>query len=277
MNASTDTEPFRLDVDDDELAALLARPPEPPVAAPVAPAVAPSPELVAVTHRIASQFVGVLHATAGRLFGAKDPRGPLQQLRSTLDALRRLAEASHDAPHLALLDEIAEEASRFAEAPHGRARDRFLGRLRSWLPRYADQLGGDDGDALRGLVRFDPDAVPLFGELREIPGIGRRRLERLFCAGLWSVDVVSAADPVEVAAVTGLPRTLAEDVVRRARMWSEEQRRRALVDLRARLADVSRIVGAIDPAAAPDLHALARTTFEEMRGMLASWANGEEA
>lgn len=277
MNLPPDAEPFRLEVDDDELAELLERPSLAVDAPPAAPAVAPSPELVAVAHRIASQFVGVLHATASRLFGAKDPLGPLQQLFATLDALRRLAQASHDERHLALLDEITAEARRFTSAPNGRARDRFLARLRSWLPRYADHLGGEDGDALRGLVAYDAAAIPLFGELREIPGIGRRRLERLFCAGLWSVDVVSAADAAEVAAVTGLPRGLAEDVVARARVWSEEHRRRAVVDLRARLSEFARIVGAIDPAEAPDLHALARETVGEMRGLLATWTDGEES
>jgi hypothetical protein len=268
--------PFVLEVDDDELAALLARPAAPPPTDDAPAVVAPSPELLAVTNRIASQFVGVLHATASRLFSAKDPRGALQQLTSTLDALRRLAEASRDEAHLALLAEAEDEAARFAAAPHGRARDRFLARLRGWLPRYADHLGGDDGDAIRGLVHFDPDAVPLFGELREIPGVGRRRLERLFCAGLWSVEVVSAADPAEVAQVTGLPRALADDVVARARAWAEEHRRKTVVDLRARLAEFARILAAIDPAAAPDLHALAAATIDEMRGMVAAHAAGGE-
>jgi hypothetical protein len=231
-------------------------------------AAAPSEELVAVTRRIATQYVDVLHASASAAFGRCDTQAAATQLHSALQALDRLAAAGGDAAHRAILADILPEASRHADAPHGKSRHRFLSRLRHWLARYADHLGDPDGRRIRALVSYNVAEVPLFSELAAIPGIGPRRLERLFCAGLYAVEVVSAADPVEVAQVTGLPRNLAADVVRRAREWADERQRQVVVELHARLGEFQRMLASLDRTTHPELWALAQAAVVEMSSMV---------
>ncbi|MES2638932.1 MAG: helix-hairpin-helix domain-containing protein [Myxococcota bacterium] len=227
----------------------------------------PSSELREVTRRIAAQFLDVLHVTASGLFAGRDPRGSAAQLVTALDALDRLAVAARDDAHRATLAEIHPHARAFAENPAGRARHRFLARLRPWLVHYAAHLSESDGARIRQLVAFDIADVPLFAELSAIPGIGPRRLERLFCAGLYAVEVVSAADPAEVAQVTGLPRVLAADVVTRAGIFAEERRRRCVLEMRARLAEFQRVFGSIDRATNPELWDLARSAVTDLQNV----------
>ncbi len=268
---------FTLDLDEADIAALLepGRTSAPPDAPPSD--LAPSSELRDVTRRISSQFLEVLQVAASGLFAGRDARGGGSQLLTALDALDRLAAAAQDEPHRALLAEIQPHARTFAADPRGGLRDRFLARLRPWLVRYAAHLGEADGARLRSLVAYDPDAVPLFAELAAIPGIGPRRLERLFCAGLYAVEVVSGAEPAEVAQVTGLPRALAEDVVTRARGFAEERRRRCVLEMRGRLAEFQRVFEAIDPASHPELWALARSAVQEMHSMVNQYRSGPDA
>lgn len=263
-----------LDIDDDALARLLA----PGGAAPAAAIdLAPSDELRDVTRRISAQFLDVLHVTASSLFAGRDPRGAAAQLLTALDALLRLASAAQDTTHEALLHEIRPLAEAFAGDPRGRSRDRFLAKLRAWLVRYAEHLGEEEGARFRALVAYDAREVPLFAELAAIPGIGPRRLDRLFCAGLYAVEVVGAADPIEVAQVTGLPRALAADVVSRARSFQDEHRRRTVVEMRARLTEFQRVLGAIDPSVNADLWAIARSAVQEMQTMVNHLQAPEEA
>lgn len=269
-------EDFRLDLSDEQLDEIVAqRPVTEPVAgarrdrAVVSQEVAPSDELRDVTRRISSQFLDVLHVTVSALFAGREARAAAAQLVAALDSLRRLSVAGHDDAQRELLDEILAQATAFVQDPKGRARDRFLARLRPWLLRYAEQLGGDDGARLRALVEFDARELPLFSELAAIPGIGPRRLERLFCAGLHAVEVVGASDPAEVAAVTGLPRALAVDVVTRARDFQEQSRRRTVLEMRARTAEFHRIVAGIDRERNSELWAAATAAAQEMQAVLA--------
>ncbi|MDP2316944.1 MAG: hypothetical protein Q8P41_28890 [Pseudomonadota bacterium] len=256
------------ELDDEEIYALLSESRPAPVMH--AADLAPSGELLAVTRRIATQYLEVLQVSAAGLFAGHDPRGSAAQLVTVLDALDRLAAAGNDAPQRELLAEIRRAADAFLADPRGQARNRFLARLRPWIVRYADHLGDDEGQRLRALVSFDMGEVPLFSELAAIPGIGPRRLDRLFCAGLYAVEVVSGSNPVEVAQVTGLPRALAEDVVARARDFAAERRRRCVVEIRNHLAEFSRILEGIDANTNPDLHALALGAFHEMHAVVTS-------
>lgn len=237
-------------------------PPEDTVAA------APSDELAAVTRRIAEQYLDVLHAASVTAFGGRDARATATQLLTALAALGRLAQAGGDRAHHAVVAAVLPEVERYAADPGGRARHRFLARFRPWLARYADHLGDPAGRRFRALVAYDAREVPLFVELAAIPGIGPRRLERLFCAGLYAVEVVSAADPRELAQVTGLPRALAADVVTRSREYAEARRRQCVLEMRARLAEFQRAFSAIDPTAHPELWALAHAAVEEMSAMV---------
>lgn len=255
---------FTIDVDDAEFTALLG--PQPGPAGLVA-CLGPSAELTAVTNRISSQYVEIVRLAAAGVFSGGDTRSSLHQLASALDALEKLARVAQEPEPVALIDELRPTLLACAANPRGRDRDRFLARLRTWLPRFAEGLG-EPGDSLRELVSYDTASIPLFEDLLGLRGIGPRRLDRLFCAGLYAVEVVSGADPVEVAQVTGLPRGLAEEVVARARGFAEDRRRRCLTELRARLAEFQDVVRTLDPGSAPELHALAQAAVREMQGMV---------
>jgi hypothetical protein len=121
-------------------------------------------------------------------------------------------------------------------------------------------------------VEFDAREIPLFGELAALPGIGPRRLERLFCAGLFAVEVVSGADPMEVAQVTGLPRALAVEVVTRAREFESEHRRRTVLEMRTRLAEFQHVLAGLDRATNAELWAMARDAVDEMQRVVSEVA-----
>lgn len=180
-----------------------------------------SEELVAVTRRIASQYVDALHASAAAAFSGHDPAAAAEGIVSAIDALERLADAALDARPQALLIEIQPEARAFAEDPRVRARHRFLAAFRPWLRRYAQELGMD-GARIQELVDFDVTHHPLLADLSSLRGIGPRRLARLYCAGLYAAQTLALAEPAEVAVVTGFPRRLAAEVVERAQRFVED-------------------------------------------------------
>lgn len=253
-----------LDFSDAELDALL----EPGHAAPPAIDLGPSEELLDVTRRLSAQLLDVLAVTAHTLLGAGAPRAELAQLVSTLDSLRRLADAARDTRGMDLIHELVAEAEHFGRAPSTRSRDRFLARLRDWLVRYAAHLGEDQGGRLRSLVEYDPRAVPRVCELAARPGVGPKRLQRLFVAGLYAVDTVAGASPADLAAVTGLPRALAEDIIRRAVTFRAEEQRRVLLDMRARLAEFEHALRELEGTAAPELVDAAHEAIRQMQTLV---------
>jgi hypothetical protein len=180
-----------------------------------------SEELVAVTRRIASQYVDALHASASAAFSGRDPSAAAEGIVSAIDALERLADAALDGRPQALLLEIQPEARAFAQDPRLRARHHFLATFRPWLRRYAQELGMD-GARIQELVDFDVTHHPLLADLSALRGIGPRRLARLYCAGLYAAQTLALAEPGEVAVVTGFPRRLAGEVVERAQRFVED-------------------------------------------------------
>lgn len=229
----------------------------------------PSEELVAVAQRVSGQYVEILAMVSAQLLAGTAHVGAADQLESALDALRRLVVVQEADETLSLIDEMIAACSTWRTAgPGRRARTRFLDTLRAWLPRLARALGPEEGNRLRNLTEYDPGAVPLFSELEGIRGMGPKRLQRLYCAGLFTVDALSAADPVEVSQVTGLPRELTTQIVERTRTFATEHRRRTIASMQQRLGEFARLVQEIDPRREPELARLARTAVLEMRRLV---------
>jgi hypothetical protein len=193
----------------------------------------PSDELTRVARRIAGQYVGVLarHAAAAFGRGAASDGG---SVRASVDALRRLATAAGDQLQVALLEEFVALLDALEGGPKGRSRQRGLTALSGWIPRFAATLEEEDARHLLALVKWERGSEPLMDELATLKGIGRRRLARLYAAGLFAVDVVANASPDEVAQVTGLPRPLAVEVVEHTRRFADDEQRRCLEELRDR-------------------------------------------
>lgn len=267
--------PLDLDFSDAELSALLV----PGAEDAPAPAIeiGPSEELLDVTRRLSAQLLDVLAVTSHTLLSGGAKAGETTQLLSTLDSLRRLAEAARDTKGQALIRELTDEAQRFAHAPNGRTRNRFLARLRAWLVTFATHLGEDQGARLRSLVEYDPRAVPLFSELAALPGVGPKRLQRLFVAGLYAVDTVANANATELAAVTGLPRMLAEDIIERAVAFRDEEQRRILLDMRSRLAEFQRALKVLESGAPTELLEAAQQAIKQMQTLVGDAQLGRSA
>ena len=258
--------PLDLFFSDDELASLLT-PQEAPSAEPAE--VVPSEELLDVSRRIAGQYVDLIEAFAAGLFQRRPSGGLTGQLVHALDALHRLAEASGDHEASAVVSEMHEELRAFAHhVAQRRAVDRMATRMRAWIPRFAALLPELARARMLSLVSFRGKALPLFQELSAIDGIGPRRLERLYCAGLYTVDAVVGADPLEIAAVTGLPPALARKVVDATVAWNAEQRLRAARELQARAAEVLRALRSGEQD--PEVLNLARDALRALQAALAN-------
>lgn len=226
--------------------------------------------LEAVSRDIARDLVEVVALSGSQLLSGRDEGRVLEQLADGLGSLMRLARASQDPEHIALLEGL-DEALVSYRGKRGKSgpRHAFLNTLRDWLPRYGSYLGGDSEERLTALVEFNSDELPLFAELANIRGIGPRRLRRLHGAGFYQAASLSHADPEELAAVTGLPRKLAADVIAESAAWQEEQRRRAVVDMNRRLQDFQRAVSALKQEGNGELLSAAQEAMNSMRAMLA--------
>jgi len=258
--------PIDLFFSDEELASLLS--PQPGLS-PEPGEVVPSEELLDVSRRIAAQYVDLIEAFAAGLFQRRPSAGMTSQLIHAMDALHRLAVASGDSDASGVVDELLVELRPFAHhTQQRRATDRMSTRMRAWIPRFAALLRGAANERVLALVSFRGKALPLFQELGAIDGIGPRRLERLYCAGLYTVDAVIGADPLEIAAVTGLPPALARKVVDATVAWNAEQRLRAARELQARAAEV--LLALRSGEQDPEVLTLARDALRALQAALAN-------
>ncbi len=80
-------------------------------------------------------------------------------------------------------------------------------------------------------MRWDAATSPLLDELVKVHGMGPKRLQRLYAAGLFTVDALAMAEPADVAMVTGVPRALAADVVETTRRYAEDEPARCVAQL----------------------------------------------
>lgn len=229
-----------LDFSDDELANLFAAPPPQTGAAQQGqaqqaaepPDVEATEELVALTRKLAAQYIDVLAAFARDSFrgdGEIDTHG----VAGAIDALDRLAESTNDTDLLKVLRQLAKlvDASSTAHESKSRVRDLMRVQMRHWVLRFADCLEGDDRKRMRELVLFDKSNVPLFDQLARIRGIGPRRIQRMYCAGLFTVETVIQSTPDDISSVTGIPLALARRIHDETAKYAEEMKGRAVEDL----------------------------------------------
>lgn len=203
-------------------------------------------ELQLVARRIAGNHVDVVARYARSVFSDQAGRADHQQLTSALGQLARLAEAAEDHRQLSLLTEMKgwiEGNLASLGTPGGRSR--LLPKLRRFLDTFAGCLEGEDAERLDRLVHYEPDSAPLLAELATLRGIGPRRLESLYCSGLYRVDAVAHAEPADVASVSGLPLALAVDVVHATRAYAMRRRDSAAREIRGLLEELRRMTEAL--------------------------------
>lgn len=222
-----------------------------------------------LTRSISGQYAEVIANYVRCSFLAEDTSLQRVQVEAALSSLQRLAAATDDPELIHALSEL-ERLLPESEAMGGQRRERYLRDMRAWVLRFSELLGDKDGKRLLSLVKFDERSTPLLHRLMEVYGIGPRRLERLYCAGLFSVESLITAEPLEVAQVTGMTEILARSVIHAAKLFDRRRRQlaaRALMDRThdaIALAREARNAGREDPGM---LHAM-RTSLNELRHAL---------
>lgn len=236
------------------------------------PTLAADAELTALTRKISGQYVEVLATWARSAFRGHH-QSSWQQVDASLPSLHRLAAATGDAEMEGALAELAELVT--LDDGSKRNRQVLVPRLRDWVRRFAALLEGEDARRLLDLVEFDRKAFPLLDGLAGVKGIGPRRLERLYLAGLFTVEALYEADPAEVAEVTGLPRDLASEVVQAAGRFEREWRHQVASDLRRRTDEVRAVLQWIESSGRPDAEVVqaVQATIEELRHALQAAMN----
>lgn len=228
----------------------------------------PSEEVQKVSRRIAGQYVEILASFAAAAFGRRKGAVTLERVTSAIEALQRLARAADDADQAALLQELHDLVEPATTGrPTSRQRQSALARLREWLPRFGETLEPEDADRLTRLVEWDRESVPLLEELRGLHGIGPKRLQRLYSAGLFTVDAVAAADANDIVAVTGIPQALAKEVVDATRRFAETERLRFLEELQESARRLRRMMNVL-PEDDGDFLARANSALQEVERTL---------
>ncbi|MCB9680734.1 MAG: helix-hairpin-helix domain-containing protein [Alphaproteobacteria bacterium] len=142
-------------------------------------------------------------------------------------------------------------------APVGRASvDRWRVALRQWTEDMAAELGPIRGARFRQLVDTETGTTALLDELGGIRGMGPRRLQRLYCAGLYTVDAVLSVEADEMAAVSGVPRVLCDTVRTTTAMFKEQAVTRGVSRLERDAADLERALTRGDRIDSGDLSRL---------------------
>lgn len=187
-----------------------------------------------VADKISAQYGEIIATWSGKVLSSTEPVRTAG-VEATVDNLLRLARSSGHQAQVDLLEDLRATLARIeGTTPSTRDGDQARVQLRDWIPAFADTLDGDDAARLRALVEWTPGSVPFLEELKEIHGIGPRRLTRLYSAGLGQLDAVANATPKDLADVTGIPHNLAVEVIRRAHTYAVEERDRCVVDIRDR-------------------------------------------
>jgi hypothetical protein len=90
--------------------------------------------------------------------------------------------------------------------------------LECWVRDVAEQLNPEQRETVLAALRRPPTSRQCLALVR---GIGARRLDRCYEAGLYTVEGLSAAPEEEVAQVTGLPLRVVRSLMAAARSHAE--------------------------------------------------------
>lgn len=226
-------------------------------------------ELQAVARRIAGNHVDVLANFARAVFAHRATRSEYEQFSGALASLLRLAQGAGDLRQVQLLERMRRDIEeRLKDFGSRNDRNRFLPRLQRFIDGFASWLDGADAERLDQLIHFEPGTLPLLSELEGIHGIGPKRLARLYCCGLYTVEAVAPADAIEVAQVTGLPSGLSEDVVAATRRWAEERRAASIQEIRMRIREFERMALALPDGLPASLLEEGQTALRELEAVL---------
>lgn len=234
------------DLGDDELAAaLLGGEPAPEEH------LTPSDGARRLTLDLGARHVEVIAKWAGRAMRGERADQLVARLSRLIEDALRLAREMDEGALVASYEELLAIVASFGVVTTAAARRRAARRLRDWTLGFAELVGGEAGARLKGLMLFRRGAFPLLEHLRQIRGIGPKRIGRLYAAGLTTASALGVADPEELAELVGLPRGLAERVVEASRAFAETERSEMVATLAEMTAEVARAVRQLREDAGP--------------------------
>jgi len=203
-------------------------------------------EARALARTLAAQYVEVIaHYAVDALMGRTSRHAP--KLKQVIKDSRRLAHEMGDGELLTMYDELGDLIDAFSATSTGEPRLIASRKLRDWVMGFADLVGDEPGQRLRRVVVFRKGVHPLISHLREVRGIGERRLERLYTAGLLTTESLIDAEPKELAGVVGIPLRLARAVVEACQRFVEQQRLTHVKSLKSVVVDVTKALKSVDP------------------------------
>jgi hypothetical protein len=140
----------------------------------------------------------------------------------SLPALRSLRRAAEKLD----IDEVCEALDRFASVLEEAQADRLptIGgeRRRDILAGYEELARTLPQAFSLDLDRSQRGAVILQSLLLQVPGVKKITLDKMYAAGLSTLEAMLLATPADLAATTGMPEALAERIVERFRAYRDE-------------------------------------------------------
>lgn len=228
---------------DEELDSVLNAPPSEDGPPPQTPEV--SAEARALARMLGSQYAEVIaHYAVDALMGRNSRHAP--KLRQIVKSFRKLATEMNDHELLQLYEQLGELIETFTTSSTHERRLSASRKLRDWVMAFADLVGDEAAWKLRRLVVFRKGVHPLISHIREIRGIGDKRLERLYSAGLLTTDSLVDADPSELSQIVGIPTRLARHVVEACRRFAEHQRHIVVASFKSAVDDLKQSFGDVD-------------------------------
>ena len=208
---------------------------------------ATSDEARNLARNLAIPYVQVVSQHAFDLATGRQERFAPKLLQVLKDA-RRLAEEMEDEAlleHYQALASILGDERRTFSTQHDR--ETSSRRLHGWVSEFAYIVGGEAGRKLLREQTLKRGVNPLVAYLREVRGLGEKRLEKLFAAGLLTTDALVDADPRELSQIVGIPMGVARLVVTAATRFADEQRVASVLGLRESALEVMRHLRDLPP------------------------------
>lgn len=258
---------------DEELERVLdahSAPSSPPTGVvPSERSVAPSAAAIDLARVLGASYVEVVARVASEaLLGRALRHG--DHLRRVVDHVSRLAAALEDQSLIGRNAELPQIVEMLLSATGPESR-RVAGQgLRDWVLGYASEVGGDAGLRLRRRMLYRRGMHPFITHLREIRGVGERRLDRLHRAGLLTHDALAEARPDELAKLAGISKKLAQEIIDTSRRHCRDERIQTIKVFRTLADDVQRALreAGPDPALRHGLVSAVRATMADLAALL---------
>jgi hypothetical protein len=237
----------------------------------------PSRAAIDLARRLGASYVEVVAQIASEaLLGKPLRHGP--EVRRVVMDVDRLARQLEDSLLVELNQRLPPLVDALLAAHTPEARVAVAQRIREWVLSYAAAVGGEHGLKLRRRMMYRRGVHALATHLRGIKGVGERRLDRLYRAGLLTEEALAEAAPDDLAAAAFIPRRLAHEIVTTCQRLCRERRIHMVKSFRLIADDISRALreAGPDPELKRRLLTTVRETMSGLESLIADLGEVEE-